>query len=155
MSPGIHDWRADFAVFDQSGQLTVIAEAKKKSGADPRWASEWFRNYLAHQQTSAPPFILLATPETLYLWKRSAGSSSSEPTAIADARRVFSFYLDRSNLDATTLGGQAFEIVVGAWLHDLSHLGWQPSTPDERQVLVDSGLLDAIKNGRVVSEVAA
>ena len=67
MSSRMHDWQADFAVFDQDGQLAAIAEAKKKTGADPDWATAWFRNYLEHQQTSAPPFVLLATPEKLYL----------------------------------------------------------------------------------------
>jgi len=40
-----HDWQADFAVFDQNGQLAVVAEAKNKRGADLQWASEWFRNF--------------------------------------------------------------------------------------------------------------
>jgi hypothetical protein len=151
----MNDWQADFAVFDQAGQLAVIAEAKKKSGADSKWAIAWFRNYLAHQRTSAPRFVLLATPERLYLWKRPSQESSPEPTAMTDARRLFSSYLQRSNLDPADLSSRTFEFIVGAWLNDLSHHLWQPSAPEEISAFVDTGLLDAVENGRVVADLAA
>jgi hypothetical protein len=151
----MHDWQADFAVFSQDGQLAAIAEVKKKNGTDPTWATDWFRNYLARQQSSAPPFVLLATPERLYLWKRLAQELSLEPTAVADARRVFSSYLQRSNLDPADLSSRTFEFIVGAWLNDLSHHLWQPAAPQEISAFVDTGLLKAVENGRVVAGVAA
>jgi len=155
MSPLTHDWQADFAVLDQKGQLVVIAEAKNKVGTDSQWAVEWFRNYVAHQHSSAPLFVLLATPETLYLWKRTEKASSSEPTAAADARRLFASYLRSSNLEAANISGRTFEFIVGAWLDDVSHGLWQPSAPEERHAFADSGLLEAIENGRVVVDIAA
>ena len=155
MAPRTHDWQADFAVFDQKGQLAVIAEAKNKIGTDQQWAAEWFRNYLAHQHSTAPLFVLLATPETLYLWKRTEKASSSEPTAAADARRLFASYLRSSNLEVSSISGPTFEFIVGVWLDDLSHGLWTPSAPEERQAFVDSGLLEAVENGRVVAGVAA
>src|ERR1700692_3691232 len=93
------DWQADFAVFDQNGQLAVVAEAKNKRSADRQWASEWFRNFTEHQHSQAPPFVLLATPETLYIWKGADKVSSPEPTAAVDARRVFASYLRNSTLE--------------------------------------------------------
>jgi hypothetical protein len=154
MSSHIHDWQADFAVFSEDGQLAAIAEAKKKTDARPGWATAWFRNYLAHQQSSAPPFVLLATPEKLYVWKRPSEKSSSEPTAVADGRRLFSPYL-RSKLDPADLSSRTFEFVVGAWLDDLSHHLWRPSAPEEIIAFVETGLLEAVQNGRVVADVAA
>ena len=151
----MNDWQADFAVFDRAGQLAAVAEAKKKSGADPSWATAWFRNYLAHQRSAAPPFVLLATPERLYLWKRPSEASSPEPTAVTDARRLFSSYLLRSNLDPAHLSSRTFEFILGAWLTDLSHHLWQPSGPEEIRAFVDTGLLDAVQNGRVVADIAA
>ena len=153
MSPGGRDWQADFAVFDQKGQLAVIAEAKKKTGADPRWAAEWFRNFAARQHSPAPPFVLLATPQTLYLWKGT--EKASEPTVAADARSLFAAYLRNSNLEVSSISGSTFEFIVGAWLEDVSNGLWQPSGPEERRVLADSGLLEALENGRVVADVAA
>jgi hypothetical protein len=155
MSSRIHDWQADFAVIDQKGQLAVVAEAKNKRGADRQWASEWFRNFVARQHSSAPPFVLLATPETLYIWKRTEKASSPEPTAAVDARRVFASYLRNSSLEISSISGSTFEFIVGAWLDDVSHGFWQALVPEERPLFGDSGLLEAVENGRVVSDVTA
>jgi hypothetical protein len=156
MTSEIVDWHADFAVFDQRGQLAAIAEAKKKPGATTAWAVEWFRNYLAHQHAWAPPFVLLVTPDKLYLWKRATGSETSpEPIAVIDTHRVFGTYWTRSNLDPVTVSSPTFEFLVGAWLQDFSHHLWQPVAPDERRLFIDSGLLAAVENGRVVSDIAA
>jgi hypothetical protein len=147
--------RVDFVVFNRDGQLVAMAEAKNKRGASPRWAADWFRNYLADQPSFAPPFTLLITPEKLYLWKRTAEQSSPEPTDAFDAQHLFASYLDRSHLDPAELSGQTFEFLVGAWLDDLTQRIWQPTQSEERRVLVDSGFLDAVTNGRVVSDIAA
>lgn len=155
MTADMHQWQADFAMFDRRGQLAAIAEAKKRPGTNSLWAAEWFRNYLAHQQSVTPPYVLLITPEKLYLWKRTGESQVAEPTDAADARKVFSFYLKRSDLQANELSGETFEFLVGTWLNDLAHHVWQPSEPEERRLLVESGLLDAITDGRVVSDIAA
>jgi hypothetical protein len=155
MATETHDWQADFAVFDQKGRLALVAEAKNKRGADPQWASEWFRNFVTGQQSPAPPFVLLATPETLYIWKGNGKASSPEPTASVDARRVFASYLRNSSLEISNISGSTFEFIVGAWLDDVSHGFWQVLVPEERSLFGDSGLLEAVENGRVVSDIAA
>jgi hypothetical protein len=154
MSDRIRDWQADFAVFNEHGELAVVAEAKKKANVDARWAKAWFRNYLAHESTTVPPFVLLATPEKLFLWKRGP-EPALEPIEVADARRLFSAYLDRSNLAPADVSGRTFEFIVGAWLNDLSHHLWQPSAPDEVTAFLDTGLIKAVENGRVVADIAA
>lgn len=150
----IQDWQADFAVFSPDGQLAAIAEAKKKPNVTTNWAAAWLRNYLDHQESAAPPFVILATPEKVYLWKRPS-PAASEPPAVTDARRLFASYLPTSVTSAAHLSGVAFEFVVGAWLNDLSHHLWQPTTPEEVSALRESGLLQAISNGRVVADIAA
>jgi hypothetical protein len=154
MSSRTNDWQADFAVLDQKGQLAVVAEAKNKRGADPQWASEWFSNFVTRQHSPAPPFVLLATPEAFYLWKRTEKASSFEPAAAADARRLFASYLPGSKLEISNISGSTFEFIVGAWLDDVSHGLW-PLAPEDRRLFGDSGLLEAVENGRVVSDVAA
>jgi hypothetical protein len=151
----MQDWQADFAVFSADGQLAAIAEAKKKADVGSGWAAAWFRNYLAHQRSLAPPFVILATPEKIYLWKHPNDVSSSEPTALTDARRLFAPYLPPSATNAADLSSRAFEFVVGSWLTDLSQHLWQPSAPEEIDAFRETGLLQAIANGRVVSEIAA
>ena len=155
MTGSMHDWQADFAVFNERGELTAVAEAKKKSNVDRKWATAWFRNYLVHQRSSVPAFVLLATPDKLYLWKQPSDATSAEPTAVADAQRLFAGYLQRSARGVSELSGRTFELVVGAWLNDLSQHIWLPIAPDEVSALVETGLFDAVENGRVVADVAA
>jgi hypothetical protein len=154
MPSQMQDWQADFAVFGPDGQLAAIAEAKKKPHVGATWAAAWLRNFLAHQQTAAPPFVILATPETVYLWKRPSHASPSEPIAL-DARRLFAAYLPPSATSAADLSGRAFEFIVGAWLDDLSNHFWQPSALEEIDALRETGLLQAIADGRVVADIAA
>lgn len=154
MPSQVQDWQADFAVFGRDGQLAAIAEAKMKPDIGAGWAAAWLRNYLGHQMSAAPPFVILATPDKVYIWKEPSGQSL-EPTAVTDARRLFGSYLPPSAASASDLSSRAFEFVVGAWLNDLSHHLWQPSAPDEINTLQETGLLQAIANGRVVADIAA
>lgn len=147
------DWDADFSVFDGRGQLAVVAEAKNVV-ADSRWAAEWFQNYSGRQRTAPPPFVMLATPEKIYVWKRPEKVSVSEP-AVVDAYRLFTSYLRGSKLDVRSIDGSTFEFIVGAWLHHFVLALWQPSEPDEKRAFVDSGLHDLVENGRFASNVAA
>lgn len=150
----INSWQADFSIFDRTGRLAVIAEAKKRNGTDSRWATEWLQNYLRRQQGSPPPFVLLATPERLYLWKRPVETAGLEPT-VMNARRLFSSYLRTQSLETTDISRPVFEFMVGTWLRDLALGLWQPSGPEERQAFVESGLLEAVEDGEVVADVAA
>jgi hypothetical protein len=151
----MRDWEADFSVFDRRGRLALVAEAKNKRAADAQWASEWFCNFATRQQSPAPPFVLLATPETLFIWKGNGKDSSPELIAAVDARRVLGSYFRNSSLQLSNISGSTFEFIVGAWLNDVSHGFWQVLAPEERHLFGDSGLLEAIENGRVVADVAA
>ena len=147
------DWEADFSVFDERGQLALVAEAKN-AVADSRWAAEWFQNYSGRQRTAPPPFVMLATPEKIYVWKRPEKGSFSEP-AVVDAYRMLTYYLRGSKLDVASLDRSTFKFIVGAWLHHLVLGLWQPSEPDEKRAFVDSGLLELVENGRFASNIAA
>ncbi len=155
MTTQTHDWQADFSVLDQRGRLVLVAEAKNIRGADQQWAREWFCNFAERQHSPAPPFVLLATPKALYIWKRTGNATSPEPIAAIDARRVFASYLRNSGLEISNISGSTFEFIVGAWLDDVSHGFWQALVPEERRLFGDSGLLEAIEDGRVVSDIAA
>src|SRR5260221_7188043 len=153
MDASTNDSHTDYAVFGRNGQLAVVVEAKNKRQVTSAWAAAWFRNYLADRRT-APPFVVLATPSRVYVWN-TVKASSGTPAAETDARRLFSAYLSSSITDPTKLSGAGLELVVGAWLRDLSQQLWQPSDPEDVAALVDTGLLKAVENGRIVTEVAA
>jgi len=148
----MRNWQTDFAVFNEDGQLIAIAEANRKLNTDARWASDWLRNFATYQRTPMPPFVLLATPEKLYVWKQQPDPDSFEPIAVTNARRLFSSY---TNYDPVDLSKPGFEFIVGAWLDNMSHGLWQPSEPDDVRAFVETGLLEAVQNGRVVAQMAA
>lgn len=144
--------RADFAIIGANGEVTAIAEAKKAKDASRAWAEAWFRNLMHVDGAPLPRFVLLVTPEEIYVWK--SGGDSNESIETVDARRLFATYV-RDGVDPSQLSGGTFEFIVGAWLNDVSHKLWRPTAPDEVRVFVDSGLLDVLENGRVVSDLAA
>jgi hypothetical protein len=149
----MHDWQLAFAIFGPNRQLVAVAEAKKKANVGLEWATEWFQNYGEHQHSPPPPFILLVTTDNLYLWKTSAGSP--EPTAVTDARHILEPYLERSSYDLDSLYRSTFEFLVGAWLDDLLGQLWRPTAADDVRLFIDTGFLEAVRNGRVVADVAA
>jgi hypothetical protein len=131
--------------------LAAIVEVKKVGHANPEWAAAWFCNYMDYSGDTAPRFVLLATPENLYVWK----TSSAESAASTDARTLLASYRRRSKRDLADIASFSFELIVGAWLDDLLHHIWNPSTPPEVHAFVDSGLLEAIEGGKVVATARA
>jgi hypothetical protein len=148
----MHDWQADFSIFDRSGQLTAVVEIKPSFG-ELETAVGWFHLYTQRQHGRGPRFVILATAEKLYVWQRDGESPSQYPIAMVATRPLFAAYL-RNGHDPATLASPAFEFLVGAWLTDMSNGLWQPA-PEDVQPFVHAGVLDVIENGRVVADVAA
>jgi hypothetical protein len=147
--------RADLALYDRDGQLAVVAEVKNKLGTSGEWAAKLRRNILAHGGFRGAEFFLLATPDRLYLWK-GAGLEPAvvPPTYEIDARSIFQPYLERTGTDSGAMSESAFELVVGAWLADLTRSEEPSKELAERQGwLIESGFLNAVRNGRVAYEV--
>jgi hypothetical protein len=144
------DWAADISLFDERGQLVAVAEVKAQPRLDLEAAAYWFHSYLEEQRNSGPRFVLLITPGLVYLWKRQADETWSEPLT-ADARQILAPYVQRSKLDVARISGTTFEFLAGSWLEALAYGLWQPTTPDQVGLVVGSGLLEAIENGRVAS----
>lgn len=114
------------------------------------------RNIVAHGAPPDSDYFLLVTPDRLYLWHK-AGSEPAEipPTFIADTEPAFAPYFKSAGIDAGKISGAAFELLVAAWLSDLtrspkaavqsaSSPGW----------LEESGFRAAVQDGQVEYEVA-
>ena len=145
------DTQVDFSIYDQTGKLTAVAEAKKKPGITRTWATNWARNFLAHGGRRSPVYLLLATPEHVYLWKRPVESEVTEPTYTFDSKVLFQSYFSRPEVDPQQISPQAFELLVGSWLHDLMQKAWATSD-EEAEPLAQSGFLEAVKHGHVESD---
>jgi hypothetical protein len=147
---------ADFALYDRNGRLIAVAEVKNKSGTSREWAAKLRRNILAHGGFHRADFFLLATPDKLYLWKGASAEPAVVPPAFeVDAQLIFKPYFERAGVSPADVSGRAFELVVAAWLGDLIRLAEQPENLRNGQHwLVETGLLDAVKDGRIEYEVA-
>jgi len=111
---------------------------------------------LAHGEFPHVDFFLIVTPDRLYVWKEAGDASAHlQPAYEIDAEPIFQPYFERAGVAPGEVSGDAFELVAASWLGDLMRLEEhaEQSANGER-LLVASGFLDAVKDGRVEYEVA-
>jgi hypothetical protein len=154
----MRDLRADIIGYSHDKRLVLVGEVKNKKNTSPNWATQLRRNILAHSQR--PPssdYFLVATPDRLYLWKSAGDSLSSDARPLeVDARQIFASYLERAGVAPESASSPAFELAVAAWLADLAQsVELRAKLAAELPSLLDSGFLDAIKDGQIALEKAA
>lgn len=144
--------QADLSLYDADGHLAAIAEVKNRVGTSGQWAAKTRRNLLAHGLGRAPGFFLLVTRDRLYMWK-GAGDEPIEvpPTYEEDVSKTLAPYFSGAGLAANQISGAAFELVVAAWLADLTHQG-NPPRNVQPDWLDHSGFRKAVQDGRVELE---
>jgi hypothetical protein len=149
--------RPDILLFDREGRRLLVAEAKNKRNTSPTWAAELRRNLLAHEGFRHAEFFLVLTPDHLYLWRgMSADPVPVPPDYVVDSRPLFLPYLQRAGLDLDRISSPVFELMAISWLSDLVHSKRESETVGNDEAwLVQSGLLDAVRNGRLAHELAA
>jgi hypothetical protein len=147
----------DLALYDRDGRLAAVVEVKNKVGTSREWAAKLRRNIVAHGRFGAVDFFLLVTPDRLYLWKDTGGEPTPvDPTCEIDARPLLQPYFGKSEMKRADVSGSAFELIVAAWLADLVRsTGSRESVAGQQPWLVESGFLDAVRNGRVEYQAAA
>ncbi|MGH8557523.1 MAG: hypothetical protein ACRESZ_08690 [Methylococcales bacterium] len=148
---------ADLTLYDRDGRLVAIAEVKNKHGTSSDWAAKFRRNLLVHGGYFQADFFLLVSPDRLYIWKNaSIKPILIQPTYEIDARPFFAPYFERARVNPENSSGQAFELVVAAWLADLMRSEEQEEiVPEGPSVLAESGFLAAVRQGRIAFEEAA
>ena len=148
---------ADFVVHAPDESIRLVVEAKITSNGSPEWAAAYRRNVVAHGGVPQAPYFLLASPRSFYLWKDAPATAEAlPPTYQIDARVVFPTYLHDVSVPLDQLSGAGWEFVVAAWLDDLVGGVLPPDLPPPvRHWLVDSGLYDAVRDGRVTAQVTA
>lgn len=141
--------RADLSMYDAHGRLTAIAEVKNRLGTSGKWAAQTRRNLIAHGINGRSDFFLLITPDRLYIWKH-AGPKPVEvpPTYEAEMGPTFAPYFEGAGIVPNEVSGQAFELVVAAWLGDLSRQTDKMDGNGERDWLEQSGFREAVQQGR-------
>lgn len=145
---------ADLAVYNKSGQLTLIVEIKNKLGTSTDWAVQLRRNMYAHDSIPAAPFFLLALPDHFYLWMHQASSpEDARPSHEADPILFLKPYFDKSGILLSQVTGQSFELIVISWLNQI--LQARTSDDIQNQVwVINSGLFNALSGGYLYSQPA-
>ena len=144
----------DLAAYGKDGQLALVVETKSRLNTSADWAARMRRNLFSHGIVPKSEYFMLAMPDNLYLWHDNmAGNGIAEPDYIINAKPLFKRYLNVAIEDAIALSDESLEILVGSWIRDLMARGLPDDLPEpQRGMLVKSGLVDAIKGGRVAQE---
>ena len=149
--------RVDIALYARNGQLTVVVEIKNILGTSRTWATQTRRNILAHGGSCDVVYFLIVTPDRLYLWK-NAGTDPAQipPTYEVDMKLEFAPYFESAGLEPNHIRGHAFELLVGAWLSDVTPVGETTGEiANDRSWLNKSGFRAAVKDGRIKFDAAA
>ena len=145
-------FRADLALYDREGRLGAVAEVKNRLGTSPSWAAQTRRNILAHGALGRSDFFLLITPDRIYVWK-DVGDEPIEvpPSYEGESQPLFARYFAGAGIAPGKATGQAFQMLVAAWLGDLTRHPDAEAAPGE-DWLDKSGLRAAALDGRVEHE---
>lgn len=145
---------ADLALYNSHGRLIAVVEVKSKMRTSIEWAKFTRRNILARWDIDGVDFFLLVTPDRLYMWKDSGTSLGPvPPTHKADTTAEFAPYFTGAGISPTRISGNAFELVVGAWLGDVMRSARRADeSTDAQHILVESGLDTAVRDGRIEYE---
>ena len=147
--------RSDIEVFDNKGNLVLVVDTKNKLGTNSEWAAIMRQNMMVHGLLPSAPFFLLALPDRFYLWKSRQLSELEKPDYEIDTAAILKTYSERIGADLQSLSGASFELLLISWLRDLIRQTKLTDTilaHGTNDWLVESGLLEAIKEGIVVSE---
>jgi len=145
---------ADVAAYDKDGQLALVVEAKSRLHTTADWAAQMRRNLFAHGIVPKSSYFMLAMPDTLYLWRgKEMGAEPAKPDYVISPEPLFRRYLDSVNVNTLKLSEQSLEILVNSWISDLIQSGLPDGLPEpQRTILAESGLVDAIRGGRIAIE---
>ncbi len=156
---------ADIVVYAPDSSPQLVVEVKNRSGASATWAARMLRNLLVHGMILDAPYYMLALPDVFYLWKNVDSSLSGsrnitggevEPDFEINATEVLASYVDRRSFSPDAISEYGLELLVSSWLADLVEPELSRAVVSPTLFwLFDSGLYDAIKGGRVATEVDA
>lgn len=146
---------ADFVGYNQEGQILFIAEVKSRVSTSKVWAARLRRNLLAHGFLPKVPFFLLALPDKFYIWKDANNiPEETEPTYEINAVSLLKSYYEKGETSPETITEQSLELALTSWFNDLVQLGVPNDIPqEEKDILIKSGIVEALKGGHIGYQV--
>jgi len=135
----------------------MIVDVRAKHHTTPQWAAELRKNLVAREEFRPTQYFLIVTPDRLYLWREPKLETEAVlPDFVVDGRPLFLPYLQKTSVDLDQISPPVFELVVISWLSDLVYARQETEGLEPGQAwLMDSGFLDATRNGRLYYDHAA
>jgi len=140
----------DFIAYDTDGSVVLLAEAKSRRGTSEAWAAKLRRNMLAHGVLPRAKYFLIATPERIYGWaQESLTADDAPPQFTVDAHEALGPYFKRTDLDPADVSPGAFDLLVLAWLTDISRADQLAEIDPSLKCLSESGLLSSLQHAEI------
>lgn len=141
----------DILIYSPDHELEAVVEIKNFRDADEDWAVGFRRNLQEHRLLPRSHFFLLISPDTVWLWSSPDQERPVASTATREALGPFAEALPEPSVSASSL-----ELVVSSWLRALTSSALSEEEMNHmRSWLVDTGLYDRIRGGRVEYAPAA
>ena len=142
---------SDAIIYDSKRNPVLIVEVKSKLGTNAQWAAAMRRNMQTHGLLLDAPFFLLALPDRLYLWVNDEQTGLTKPDYEIDTKSTLESYSKYLKLELENLSESGFELLLTSWLREL--INGTELVNEANEWLVESGLLEAIKQGDLLFEV--
>ncbi|KPA18669.1 hypothetical protein MHK_001117 [Candidatus Magnetomorum sp. HK-1] len=146
---------SDMIIYGPNGQINLLIQVKNKRGTSHDWAAKVRKNILSHKEIPETNLFLLALPDHFYLWKNSKKLPSGiYPTHDINPIPFLTPYYEKIGIAPEKLSGESFELIISSWINEYQLTDTIPSDiPNEtRNLLIDSGIFNAINNGRISSD---
>ena len=149
----------DLVAYNQQGQIVLIIEVKGRTNRSTTWATQLrCAFYQMHSYISIIPssqYFMLALPDKLYLWKNKGPNFDPMATPYEiNPEPFFGPYYKKADVDPHDLSESSFELILNSWINVLVSCGLAPDLPcDQREILLQSGLMDALKDCRIERDV--
>jgi hypothetical protein len=150
--------RVDVAVYSTEQQLQLVVEVKKPptdtTVSPKQWAAQIRKNLFVHSGIpNAPYFLLAAVPEFFYLWKNHEPLNYEKaPDYVIEAKVLLANYLSQTPSTDDQTDSYSHELIISSWLNELIQSKNRPQNNLALKWTLDSGLYQAIQNGKVVME---
>lgn len=143
--------RPDISVHSPDRTLQLVVEVKSRPGASSEWAAKFRRNLLANGAVPNAPYLIIASPQRLYLWRKGP-NTEVPPDFSAGTQEVLKEYLGKLAEQSPHLTEESLQIALISWLRDLTFRRPPRQDSDAERILVESGAYEAIRDGAVTSD---
>jgi hypothetical protein len=144
--------RGDILVHSDDFKLIVRVKGGGQSSAD--LAARFRYSLVEHELIPKTEYFLLAFPDYLYLWKEKNILETVPPDYIVRTFSVLKKYLSTSDTEPKLIIKEALRMALSHWLRAVALSPERPPVgSDAHKILVESGLLDAIDQREVVTEI--